>query len=193
MTKKETLLDALDALFKEGHEAMHVLEAKLFNRLGYHPSKSTVSTYRALFRRFGGTWREELRGKNRQWCLENRDKHSLSSREWARANPARVMLTQAQRRASKRKLPCTLTEDGVAAMLEPMECSVTGLPLWWDRDEDLKALKNPWSPSLDRIDRQKGYVPGNVRVTCWLYNHMRSDYPDESIMAVAKALVGRHG
>lgn len=190
MSKKttETLLDVLDPLFREGVEDIIALEAKAAARLGYKPSRSTLSTYRALFRRFGNTWREEIRGMNRQWCLDNRDKHSMSSRNWAKANPARAILGQAQQRATRRGFACPLCEDEVAKMLEGMRCSVTGLPLTWDKDEDV--TKNPWAPSLDRIDRLQGYVPGNVRVTCWLFNHMRGEYTDEHVMMVARALVG---
>lgn len=74
-------------------------------------------------------------------------------------------------------------------MLEPMTCSATGLPLAWEYDGATRT--NPWTPSIDRIDNSKGYLPGNVRVVCGAFNTMRNEYPDDVVFALAKALAAR--
>ncbi len=46
--------------------------------------------------------------------------------------------------------------------------------------------RDPWAPSLDRIDNSKGYSPDNVRVTSWIWNLMRGALTvDEALSAVA--------
>jgi hypothetical protein len=45
--------------------------------------------------------------------------------------------------------------------------------------------------SLDRIIPVLGYVRGNVRVVCFAVNQARSDYGDEVLLIIAKALVER--
>ncbi|MCK9468853.1 MAG: hypothetical protein M0Q49_05500 [Porticoccaceae bacterium] len=125
---------------------------------------------------------------NRQWAKDNPEKKLEGTRAWGYKNPARMLLGQARQRAKRLKVPCTLTEHDIDLLLEGMTCSVTGLSLSFTKHEG-DSLKNPWTPSLDRINRQLGYAAGNVRVVCWLFNHMRGDYSDENVMRVAKALV----
>lgn len=182
------VLDLVAPLLESGVHDLTEMTERLAPQLGYTPRRATLANYRSLFRRFGKAWREELREANKQWGRDNREAHTEASRKWAESYPARALLGQAKQRAKQRGLACELTEEYVASLLQPWLCSVTGIPLSIERS-GCESLKNPWAPSLDRIDRQQGYVEGNVRVTCWLFNHMRGDYSDESVLLVARALV----
>lgn len=42
------------------------------------------------------------------------------------------------------------------------------------------------SPSLDRVDVGKGYIPGNVRVVSFKANKFKSDHTIDEIMALAR-------
>lgn len=185
----KNVLDSVAPLFESGVDDLAELAEQLTVQLGYTPRQATLANYRSLFRRFGSSWREELRKSNTQWGRDNRQVHSEASRKWAEANPARALLGQARQRAKQRGLPCELTEEYVESLLQPGCCSVTGILLTMTRDNDCDSLKNPWAPSLDRLDRKLGYIEGNVRVTCWLFNHMRCDYLDEHVLQVARAIV----
>lgn len=183
-----TTLDLAAELFEQGVEDLEDLALRIAERCGRTPRESTLANYRSLFRRFGSSWREELRKSNKGWCRDNREAHVEASRKWAESNPARALLGQAKQRAKQRGIPCEMTEEEVSALLATGVCSVTGLPFSFIRDGQ-NSLKNPWAPSLDRIDRTLGYTVGNVRATCWLFNHMRCDYSDDDILIVARALV----
>jgi len=42
-----------------------------------------------------------------------------------------------------------------------------------------KGEKNPYAPSLDRIDSSKGYVEGNIRWICWWLNRAFAEWGEE--------------
>ena len=41
---------------------------------------------------------------------------------------------------------------------------------------------DPWAPSLDRIDNERGYVKENVRLTSFFWNRMRGTNSVEETM-----------
>lgn len=96
----------------------------------------------------------------------------------------RVLLNNVFTSARTRGLECTITREELKELLAPMVCSMTGIPLEF-------AARSPWSPSFDRLDSSKGYVPGNVRLVCWAYNSAKMGWDDEDVLTLAKALVAR--
>ena len=57
----------------------------------------------------------------------------------------------------------------LAALLEPGTCAVTNLAL------DLSGADPDLAPSLDRIDSNGHYEPGNVQVVAWFVNRWKND------------------
>jgi hypothetical protein len=51
--------------------------------------------------------------------------------------------------------------------------------------------RNPWSPSLDRIDPKIGYTLENTRVVVWIYNTAKNVFHDEDVMLMAQALINQ--
>jgi len=84
------------------------------------------------------------------------------------------MIHDARFRAKHARVPCTLTLADVCALLAPMRCSATGLPLM--RGEGIGST-GALSPTLDRIVPALGYVPGNVRLVCHAFNARRRTDP----------------
>jgi hypothetical protein len=95
------------------------------------------------------------------------------------------LLSSARQRAKKRGTVVELTAHNVVELLRPGVCSVTGIP--WQAEGFLRH--DPWAPSLDRIDSERGYVHGNVRVVVWAYNQAKSDWPEEVFHELATAYV----
>lgn len=146
---------------------------------GKAPKRSVLSTYRSSFRRHGsGRWIEARRAHTNE-----------ASKRWLAENPEiarkKCLLNNCRGSARKRGHECTLTAEDIDAMLSTMTCSVTGLPLTWEHEGE--TIRNPWAPSIDRIDNALGYVPGNVRVVCWAFNLMRADWPDEVVRTLVEA------
>lgn len=204
MTMTESAARHLAAGVEDLDELARLVEADT----GKTPNRKVLSDRRSYFRRYGIGWvdahraraneaskrryetdPEKARKASHRWYVENPEKAREKNRRWKTDNPALHLFNQCRRRAKDRHQECTITADDIEGMLAPMTCSATGLPLTWGHEGD--SVRNPWAPSIDRVDGSKGYVPGNVRVVCVLYNLARNDFPDEAVMAMAKALAAR--
>ena len=111
-------------------------------------------------------------------------------RKWRTRHPCANILHQLKGRKHRTKTAgseaCDLTLEDIKALCEPMICSVTGVPLRWT---DIPF--DPWRPSIDRINSNKGYVHGNVRLVCTMYNLAKHRWTDEEVLFMASSLVAR--
>ena len=64
-------------------------------------------------------------------------------------------------------------------------CEVTGLPFLYQDS----IGRQPWVPSLDKIDPDRGYTLDNTRMVVWLYNAAKNVYTDEDVLIMANALI----
>lgn len=83
------------------------------------------------------------------------------------SNIVRAMLQAAKARAKQKGLLFTITEADITV---PDACPLLGIPLAASRE-----ARTPGSPSLDRKDARKGYVPGNVWVISYRANRIKND------------------
>lgn len=75
------------------------------------------------------------------------------------------LIKRAERNAKKREIEFTLTQDDILPMLRVGSCPLSGYKFRYTY-----GAYDPYAPSIDRIDSNKGYVPGNVRVICYILN-----------------------
>jgi hypothetical protein len=68
-------------------------------------------------------------------------------------------------RATKRKHHCSIDREFIADRLRLTRgrCELTGLRFSTDRDDE---ANRPFAHSIDRIDSNKGYTRGNIRIVC---------------------------
>lgn len=96
------------------------------------------------------------------------------------------LIASAKNRATRFKLPFLITMADVQSLLDAGFCPYTGQT--FDFSGPLKGLrKNPWSPSIDRIKPELGYVCGNVEVVSTWYNLAKNQWPPEVMQA---AIIG---
>lgn len=94
----------------------------------------------------------------------------------------RYMVSRAKWRAKSAGVPFNITPDDVSI---PAICPVLGLPI---RPAKGHGGHDHHSPSLDRIDPNKGYVKGNVRVISQRANLLKSDATVEELEAILNDL-----
>lgn len=94
--------------------------------------------------------------------------------------PLYYVLSVAKGRAQKKGLEFSITAADVPV---PEFCPVLGIPL-----KKGVGRSNPCSPSIDRIDSSKGYVPGNVWVISYLANARKSDQSAKEILELGVRL-----
>jgi len=81
----------------------------------------------------------------------------------------------------------TITKNDILPILEAGRCQLTDLP--FDFMPSNKTSTNPYSPSLDRIDSQKGYTKENCRIVLSMVNFALGENDDETALPILKALV----
>lgn len=67
-------------------------------------------------------------------------------------------------------------------------CAISGEPFSLEFSEKFNRA-NPYRPSLDRINPNRGYVKGNVRLVLWALNAGIADFGLEIYMKVAQAVL----
>ena len=98
-------------------------------------------------------------------------------------DPRLKLLYAARSRAKKNGLDCTITVDDIVI---PELCPALGIKLEariGAGRSNREHLGN--SPSLDRIDNSKGYIPGNVAVISLRANMIKTDATAAELKAVA--------
>lgn len=119
---------------------------------------------------------------NKQKRITHKDecnaKARILSKKARTNNPVSCILAAAKRRAKVNGLEFSITHKDV---IIPTHCPINGLPLVIG---STKQSDN--SPSLDRIDNTKGYIPGNVKVISWRMNRRKSDMTMSEILALAE-------
>lgn len=125
---------------------------------------------------------EESRARGRKYYAENRDKVKISaanshkkyrgdrlrrSIEWRERNPRRYLFLIAKNRAIRSGHEFTITENDITW---PERCPISGVLLEYGGSK-----RSASCASLDRIDNEKGYVPGNVAIISLRMNILKRD------------------
>jgi hypothetical protein len=88
------------------------------------------------------------------------------------------MLRHAKHRAEQSGQPFTLTEEWVVI---PQFCPALGTPI---------IIGDHWnSPSLDRLDPNKGYTPENTRVISHRANTIKNNASANELVLIARYLL----
>lgn len=99
------------------------------------------------------------------------------------------LICAARHRARTRGLEFNLTRDWVLERIA-RGCEATGLPFVLTGDSKNGRLRSPWSPSIDRIDTNRGYTQDNCRMVVLAFNTARSDWGDETVRKMCLAFLG---
>ncbi len=87
--------------------------------------------------------------------------------------------------AERRGIEFSITEEDIEM---PVRCPYIGIDLDYTNDE---VANN--SPSVDRINNNLGYVPGNLQTISSLANRMKGHATTEELLAFSKSVLMRHG
>lgn len=83
------------------------------------------------------------------------------------------LYSAARDRATGRRMRFSITLEDVETLFSQQEnqCALTGIPFTFIHHQSGNRRRyNPWNPSLDRIDSDKGYTKGNVRLVAVCVN-----------------------
>lgn len=174
----------MSSLEKQCFQCKQILSVKMFNK-----NKSKIDGLEHVCR--------SCRADRRAKYYANGGKEHKQS--YCKANPVKTITSSivrgARNRAKDKNLPFDIDLDYVRSMVgENAElashCPVFGIPLDWScmRNNGYGALPN--SPSLDRIDPERGYVKGNIKIISFRANQIKNDASHQELKLVA-AYLGR--
>ena len=112
------------------------------------------------------------RRANCRICENKRRKNTYDN------NPISRMLMNSKSRSRQYNIPFNITLEDVPI---PKLCPILGVPLVLG-----KANNYEFAPSIDRIDSNKGYIKGNVKVISALANRMKTNATKEQCLIFAK-------
>ncbi len=110
--------------------------------------------------------------RGKEWHGKNLPKKLEYNSRWNKTNPEKRILYRSRTSAKKRGHIHTLTEKDIVI---PKYCTVLGIKL-------VQGGKTSFdSPSIDRIDNDKGYVPGNVMIISQRANTIKNNATIEEL------------
>lgn len=89
--------------------------------------------------------------------------------------------------AKQRGIEFEISQEWLYNKILEGRCEKTGIPFVLDADTHKDTVvskgqsRNPWAPSLDRIDSSKGYTEDNCQIVCYAYNMAKGCF-DESVV-----------
>lgn len=93
----------------------------------------------------------------------------------------------AKTRSNKNNLPIDITANWIEKKLDLGVCELTGLP--FDFSPPKKTQYNPYSPSVDRINSNRGYTKRNTRIVLTAVNVALNQYGEKIMLPILEALV----
>ena len=114
--------------------------------------------------------------RQRNYYDANKATVNERARKVSRVNPERSLFNSAKGRAKHKNIPFSVT---IADIIVPEKCPYLGTKLVRGKG------RTDASPSLDRIDNAKGYIPGNVEVISHRANTLKRDGTAFELAAIA--------
>lgn len=118
-----------------------------------------------------------------------RRKRAAKAKEYSRCyiaqNRAKYLIGECRRRSAKRGWDFDLDRhvEDIQERINAGLCELTGYPLHLEP----RMGRHFDSPSIDRIDPEKGYIYTNIRVTCFAANAMLGNWGEERALAVIRS------
>lgn len=119
-----------------------------------------------------------------KWRGKNKSKLLAIQKRYRSNNPLNLrsskMVCEARSKALIKNLKFNIDYKYVHSLCKNGKCAITGIEF------KTTGGKNPYSPSLDRIVPELGYIMGNVRVILWALNAFKNKWSDSEIYPIAK-------
>lgn len=109
---------------------------------------------------------------------------------WRDLHPDSLMWTAAKSRAARKGIEFAITREDIRQIWTDT-CPVFGYELAPHRTGTREHSRSSFS--LDRIDPQKGYVPGNIQILSQRANSMKSDASPDELLQFAAWIQATYG
>src|SRR5574337_31842 len=120
------------------------------------------------------------------WAERNPEKAAARIRAWRQRNPRHMLWVSAKRRAKERGIEFDILPEDIPEI--PEICPIALIKLEGRQD----GKRGPWdySPTLDRIDTERGYTKDNIRVISHRGNRWKSDLKIDDVERLLQYMKG---
>jgi len=114
---------------------------------------------------------------------EAKERYKIAKKKYDSSKRGHVMryLTKARDRAKQKGLPINLDLEHLLSIATD-ECPVFGVKFVWGRNQ---GQSHRYTPSLDRVVPELGYIKGNVVFISYWANTIKQDATEKELYAVA--------
>lgn len=155
-------------------------------RKAYNSSPEVLERKRELAKRY----REEIKrnperlaqqkSRRAKYWAENKERQLEQRYDKRRQDPRRELINSIRSRARARGLEFDIDVDDIVI---PDRCPILGIPLSVGI-----GTRTDSSPSVDRINNDRGYVKGNVQVISFRANRIKNDASLEEMQKIVEYL-----
>jgi hypothetical protein len=129
--------------------------------------------------------------KYRAWRLEydrkNRERLNVCDKKWREDNAARYIFNHCKKRAEIKGIKFSLTLKWIETRLAAGICERTGHTFTYTIGS--RDCRNPWFPSIDRIDSSLGYTKDNCQIVCLIYNIAKNRWTDAIMLEMVMSTI----
>jgi len=119
--------------------------------------------------------KEKIAQTQKNWRLKNIEILNKKSEENYTKNPTNDMFYKAKRRAKKKNIPFNIDKEYLKSIYPKDNiCPVLNIPFQLGYFNENKK-NSDFSPSVDRIIPEKGYVKGNLMIICNIVNRVKNN------------------
>jgi len=98
-----------------------------------------------------------------------------------------LLINKAKFRAKNKNLKFEISYGFIRQKLENGKCEKTGIEFTFENNE--KSFRNPYSPSIDKIDPFGDYIEDNIQVVCNFYNTSKGQMTDDEFLKFCRQVV----
>lgn len=102
-----------------------------------------------------------------------------------------IAVRRATTRAKQRGMSCEVTIEWMLDQIKRQyfRCALSGIRFHTNFSRDRGWTKNPYLPSLDRIDNTKGYTLDNVRIVLSAVNFALNEWGEDVLREIAGGMI----
>lgn len=154
---------SVDKSHKDGYRSVCKSCIKEYNEIWYNNNITDISDKRK--KRYQKNRDIELK-KNKENRIKNGYKWNETKREKHKKDPRYGMYIGAKSRSKKSGIEFNITLDDI---IVPSLCPILNIPLFTSN-----LVVSPNSPTIDRIDNDKGYIKGNIIIISFKANTIKN-------------------
>lgn len=152
-----------------------------YNRTWRENNKKKVHDYQEIYwKNYYQENKEQVLQKRAEWKRDNKEYNRQKELERYHNNISKSLWRGARERAKKKGIEFTITPEHI---IIPEYCPVFGLPIFSIAGG---KKQNDNSPSIDRINNDKGYTPDNIVVVSLRANIAKNRFTMEELSKIVE-------